>query len=203
MDDNKNKLIDLNTGIIDLSRKPANKAMSKIYVMRQKYSSILSASVKSAAEFIDLNIPQKTQIRIITTKSFNALSAIDLIARSSQIDEIYISVYAMNQASTDWLLSFFRDNAKTAGKIVLASFFQQTKRYQGWCENLIASKSDNLVVKFDRIHAKVFIAKTRDGRHFILEGSGNLSGNARIEQYIFENNEEVYNFHKKWMDDIT
>jgi hypothetical protein len=35
-----------------------------------------------------------------------------------------------------------------------------------------------------------------------MRGSGNMSTNARIEQYIYENNKEVFDFHKGWMDEV-
>jgi len=37
------------------------------------------------------------------------------------------------------------------------------------------------------------------GKHIVFEGSGNLSDNARIEQYILENNKQAYEFHKNWI----
>lgn len=40
---------------------------------------------------------------------------------------------------------------------------------------------------------------TKDNRHIVFEGSGNLSDNARIEQYLIEDNETTYNFHKEWI----
>lgn len=47
-----------------------------------------------------------------------------------------------------------------------------------------------------RIKRKVL---TKDNRHIVFEGSGNLSDNARIEQYLIEDNETTYNFHKEWI----
>jgi len=35
-----------------------------------------------------------------------------------------------------------------------------------------------------------------------LIDSGNMSDNARIEQYLFENNKEVFEFHKNWMTEL-
>jgi hypothetical protein len=44
--------------------------------------------------------------------------------------------------------------------------------------------------------------KTTDGNHFVFEGSGNMSDNARIEQYVYDNNEQIFEFHKTWMNEL-
>lgn len=48
-------------------------------------------------------------------------------------------------------------------------------------------------------HAKVLIARCGED-YFVFEGSGNMSDNARIEQYRYENSKAVYDFHKRWME---
>lgn len=45
--------------------------------------------------------------------------------------------------------------------------------------------------------------KDDKGNHFVFEGSGNMSDNARIEQYLYENNQKTFNFHKQWMNDLV
>ena len=50
-------------------------------------------------------------------------------------------------------------------------------------------------------HAKVILVKTTEN-YYILEGSMNLSVNARIEQLTFENSEKIYNFHKEWINEV-
>jgi len=34
------------------------------------------------------------------------------------------------------------------------------------------------------------------------EESGNMSDNARIEQYVYENNKQVFEFHKQWIGEL-
>jgi hypothetical protein len=66
---------------------------------------------------------------------------------------------------------------------------------------MYAENKKDVQISFAVNHAKVFIAKTKDNRHIVFEGSGNLSDNARIEQYLIEDNEVTYNFHKQWIID--
>ena len=44
--------------------------------------------------------------------------------------------------------------------------------------------------------------KTKKGNYYILEGSGNLSFNSRVEQYVIDNDKELFNFTKDWMSKI-
>lgn len=46
---------------------------------------------------------------------------------------------------------------------------------------------------------ELYLAVYRINDYFVFEGSGNMSDNARIEQYIYENSKEMYEFHRKWM----
>lgn len=44
--------------------------------------------------------------------------------------------------------------------------------------------------------------RTSKNEFFVFEGSGNMSDNARIEQYIYENSKQSFEFHKKWMTEL-
>ena len=96
------------------------------------------------------------------------------------------------------------DSGDIKCSIILSSFFRENKRYERWAEELVmyANKNEDVQVSFAVNHAKVFIAKTKDERYIVFEGSGNLSDNARIEQYLIEDNKTTFNFHKEWITNI-
>ncbi len=50
-------------------------------------------------------------------------------------------------------------------------------------------------------HCKIMCAKRGDN-YFTIEGSGNLSGNARIEQYVMANSREIFEFHSEWIKNV-
>lgn len=52
-------------------------------------------------------------------------------------------------------------------------------------------------------HAKITCIKDNSGNHFVMEGSGNLSDNAKIEQLLFENNRKSFEFHSGWIRDAV
>jgi len=88
--------------------------------------------------------------------------------------------------------------------IVLSSFFNQTKKPEVAAEELIRfAKKHHSDVKLAFVwnHAKVMGIKS-GSNYYIIEGSGNLSDNARIEQYLIENCKETYDFHNEWISEI-
>ena len=81
----------------------------------------------------------------------------------------------------------------------------QTKRPERWAQDLkrfCNENPDTCSHVYVHNHAKVICIKDDRGNHFIFEGSGNMSDNARIEQHLYENSEEMFNFHKQWMDEL-
>lgn len=173
------------------------------YLAKIKYDKIICKKASNFKDIVGVNLEQNTQYRIVTDKSFNAFTVVSYLLEYYNIDEIYIVVYRMNNKSFDYLKSIVeKDNIKTG--IIVSSFFRENKRYERWAKEIkiLSENTENIKTSFCNSHAKVFLAKTTCGKHIVFEGSGNLSDNARLEQYIFEDNESVYNFHKKWIDDI-
>lgn len=54
-----------------------------------------------------------------------------------------------------------------------------------------------------RNHAKVLLLENPDrDAWLIVEGSANLTGNPRLEQYVFTNDRALYDFHRSWTEEI-
>ena len=172
------------------------------YLQKVKYDEIICNKTKNFVDIIGDELSKNVQYRMVTDKSFNAIVVIDYLLKKYELVEIYIAVYRMNLLSVNKLKSII-DDGNVKCFILLSSFFRENKRYERWAEELImyAENKKDVEISFAVNHAKVFIAKTKDNRHIVFEGSGNLSDNARIEQYLIEDNEVTYNFHKQWIID--
>jgi hypothetical protein len=175
----------------------------KDYLARVKYEEIVCKKANHFMQIVDGDLLPNVQYRIITENSFNAISVIEYLSKYNDLIEIYIAVYRMNQQAVNKLTTFINDE-NISCNILLSSFFRENKKYEKWCADLISlgQGKKNVNVCFAWNHAKVFIAKTKENRHIVFEGSGNLSDNARIEQYIIEDNKFTYDFHKEWMNDL-
>jgi hypothetical protein len=172
------------------------------YLQKVKYDEIICNKTKNFVDIIGDELSTNVQYRMVTDKSFNAIVVIDYLLKKYELVEIYIAVYRMNLLSVNKLKSII-DDGNVKCFILLSSFFRENKRYERWAEDLLmyAENKKDVQISFAVNHAKVFIAKTKDNRHIVFEGSGNLSDNARIEQYLIEDNEVTYNFHKQWIID--
>jgi hypothetical protein len=172
------------------------------YLQKVKYDEIICNKTKNFVDIIGDELSPNVQYRMVTDKSFNAIVVIDYLLKKYELVEIYIAVYRMNLLSVNKLKSII-DDGNVKCFILLSSFFRENKRYERWAEELLmyAENKKDVQISFAVNHAKVFIAKTKDNRHIVFEGSGNLSDNARIEQYLIEDNKVTYNFHKQWIID--
>jgi len=181
----------------------AKKETKREYLARVEYEQIVCKRAKSFMDIVDGELLPNIQYRIITEQGFNAISVIEYLGKFYELQEIHIAVYRMNQVAVRVLTDFIENKSLKCG-ILLSSFFRENKKYEAWSRDLIlfAENKPNVKIVFSWNHAKVFLAKTKCGKHIVFEGSGNLSDNARIEQYIIEDNQSTYNFHKSWIEEI-
>ena len=166
----------------------------------QKNRDIITAQVRKIKE---VGIPkQNTQIRIISETQINSFSAIEyFLLKNATIDELYLAVYRINKDTVNLLCERIESKSIKYAEILVCSFFKNVS--ENWFVYLGQRLSNLKNCKFAscNTHAKVSVWK-KDNQYYVFEGSGNMSDNARIEQYLFEENKKVYEFHKKWISDI-
>lgn len=141
------------------------------------------------------------QWRIITEKQFNAFALILHLLQTRVIEEMYLAVYRINEPTVTSIIEFIESGKIKKSVFVISSFFNQTKKPEQWAIMLkqFADKKANCYHVYTHNHAKVLAVRTSKNEFFVFEGSGNMSDNARIEQYIYENSKQSFEFHKKWM----
>jgi hypothetical protein len=140
------------------------------------------------------------QYRIITEKQFNAYALIIDLLKDSIIDELYIAIYRINEPTVDSIIDLIDNGRIKKAVFIISNYFNQTKKPERWALKLreYSSIKPNVSHRYVHNHAKVAAIKAGDD-YYVFEGSGNMSDNARIEQYVYENNKEVFDFHKDWM----
>lgn len=141
------------------------------------------------------------QWRIITEKSFNAFALIMHVLQSRKIKELYLAVYRINEPTVRTIIDRVKDGSIQKATFIISSFFNQTKKPEQWAIMLkdFSDSSPRCRHVYTHNHAKIVAIRTSDNDYLVFEGSGNMSDNARIEQYIYENSKEMFEFHKKWM----
>jgi len=148
----------------------------------------------------EIKIPKKKQFRFISTFPFNTIEILaHIIEQVGDLDECILSYSAISKKAIDFI-----KNALESGKIKKLYFFVAFKikkdkpKLVEELSKLVELYKGRFFATLLSIHSKIMCCKS--GKDFyVLEGSGNISTNARIEQYLFENKKNSYDFHKSWM----
>jgi hypothetical protein len=115
--------------------------------------------------------------------------------------ELYCSTWTLNRACCTELFELL-----DAGTIQTASFLtglyfkrRETAVYATLLQGLRARGLR--YISFEN-HTKVTLIRGQDGRHLVAEGSANLTANPRLEQVVLTDDEQVYAFHREWMEEM-
>lgn len=193
----------------------ATECSENITMKKNSYETLISSKVKiSKIENLSLKrinsvkeiikLPKKNyQYRLITQKAFTSTDFLKWVYEEEGATEINIAVYRMNQHSVHVIKSMI-DIPEIKINIILSSFFKTSKKAEVWHDDLVMHSrgKPNINIFYCVNHAKIICVRT-DKNWYVIEGSGNMSNNARIEQYTIDNSEDVYNFHSDWIKELT
>lgn len=171
----------------------------------KRYHKNIELGYRMAADLSDLcDLPKPgEQYVIITEKQFNAFALVLSIIQTQIIDELYFAIYRINQPTVDALIQFINDGRILKGGFIISNFFNLTKKPEKWAQRLVnyCQSNSNFKCAYVHNHAKILCLREKEN-YYVFEGSGNMSDNARIEQYRYENCRDVFKFHEKWMTKI-
>jgi len=144
---------------------------------------------------------QQEQIRLVTQQNFNAFAIFLYIIKNKNIREVYLTTYSIDKNTVEGLLKIFeKEDFKLT--ILIASLIKHDKPLLREKLMLLAKQNKNVSFTEAYNHTKIIAVRTDKNDYYVIEGSGNLSNNARIESYMFENNKQSFDFHKSWINDI-
>lgn len=142
--------------------------------------------------------------RYITHNSFNAFSWIDFFcARFPVFQECYVTSYNFGEAPIDALFVLYDDAVFQSLSIVISESirYRMPKRFEQLRDGVTRRASPNLRMAGIWNHSKIILLKPAGNEdYFVIEGSGNFSENAYIEQYSVDNSKVIYNFHRHWLE---
>ena len=185
-------LKDINTTIDDDQEK-------KAALLSDKFMQHHELQIKNIKE-LSGNFPKAGEIFFLwSLNSFNAFTFIPYIIKSvGPIDELVVSTYNISKRIVDAFLKYLCKDQLNKVSILISDSIKH--RTPAVCDYLLSieEKYENFSVFFSWNHSKVTLMRVGEN-HFVVEGSGNFSENARHEQYIFLNNKKVYDFRSKWI----
>lgn len=182
--------------------KKADSLTKREYLQVTEQRQYITAKTRDLQAVFTNGILPGKQYRLVTEKNFSALVALEYFLEKYAVCEMHLAIYRMNYPAVLRLKEIAASGLPL--NIIVSSFFRENKKYEKWTRELelFAKTADNVRLSFAWSHAKIFLCKTQTGEHFVFEGSGNLSDNARIEQYLVEDSREMFDFHKNWMNEI-
>ncbi|WP_049037526.1 hypothetical protein [Elizabethkingia anophelis] len=161
------------------------------------FSAYLNNHMEKIKHVEDLvRIPQYGETFFLhTEKAFNAFTFIPWLAKHYFIEELFASTYSISRRVIESIQQM--QQAGQVGSVTLLISDSMIKRNPLTIDVLegVAKHNPNFTVKYYWNHSKVCLIKAGEF-HLVLEGSGNWSENAQLEQYTFTNHDEVYNFRK-------
>lgn len=143
---------------------------------------------------------QKEHIRIVTHNSFNSFDILEWFCYNfNSFEEVYISSYNFGEKTIESIFELKNKNVFNKLSLIISESirFRKPKIFKKLKEYTEKAKNTRLAGIWN--HSKIMLLK-KGSDFFVVEGSGNFNSNAYIEQYSIDNNEDLFNFHKNWME---
>ena len=141
-------------------------------------------------------VPLKGEVYFLwTLNSFNAFTFITYIIKYfGCIKQLTFSTYAINERILTSLVRWYDKGSIDSIYICISdSIRSRVPKVNDQLQAFASTR--NIEIGYAWNHSKVTLIKT-DSHHFVICGSGNFSENALNEQYIFLNDERIYNFYE-------
>lgn len=147
-----------------------------------------------------MRMPEKNEsIRTISPAGgWSSCSLLMYLANEEVIDELFITTLRVGKKEMSALTDLMEQGRIKKCKIVLCDISKENTRngkkydyqetFEEACERL------DIEFVYRRNHAKVILAKTKKN-HYVVETSSNFNENPKIEQFIFSNSKEIYEFY--------
>lgn len=150
-----------------------------------------------------IKLPKKDQTLCIRTQSqINALSIfLQIIENESSIEFLSVQSYTFNEKTLFTLYDLLEQKKIKKLQILMTetASFRIPKIYKLLKELFSKRKDCNLC--FYWIHSKVHLVETKNNK-YVIDGSGNFSMNAQVEQYNIFNSDKLFNFDFDFCNDF-
>lgn len=158
--------------------------------------------VRKLTDLMECLPAENEQIRFITQQNFNAFAIFLYLLENKQMEEVYMTTYSVDRHTIQGIIEIVEKEQPFTLTILLASLVKHDKPLLRQKLIDLAKYNENVHYAEAYNHTKLIAVKTKCGEYYVMEGSGNLSANARIESYLFENSKDSFLFHKAWINDI-
>lgn len=149
-------------------------------------------------------MPNKNEsYRMLSVKGgFSSISLIAHIAQTEKIESLYVSTFRVGVRQFEVLMDLRRKGLLESVSIITSGLQgENQKKYDYLSPVLDGCKKNGWRICELNNHSKVILAKTKNG-NYVIETSSNLNENPKIEQFIVENDECLYNWYKDFFEAV-
>jgi hypothetical protein len=168
-----------------------------------KYRSFIEKTYSVIKDVEHIGLPKPgEQLRVVTYRTFNAAVFLSHIAEKEDIEYLILVVYSINAEAAKLINSLINSGKIKKAKILMSNLRNKAHREKEQVTRDIFVNNPNVDLFFAQCHSKIMAMQTTKGNYYSVEGSGNLSFNSRIEQYIIDNDKGLFDFTDRWTEDI-
>ncbi len=150
-------------------------------------------------ETLELPGPNET-IHVISNAQYDYFNVIMAAARrNAPILEFYGSTWTMSKFNVDDLITAMDQGTIRKVSILTGTYFK-ARESSVYAQLITALAKHNQRYTAFINHTKIALLKAENGSHIVFEGSPNFTHNPRLENYIICNSQELYEFHRDWME---
>jgi uncharacterized protein YuzB (UPF0349 family) len=151
----------------------------------------------------EIGLPKKEeQFRLVTRRAFNAIEFLEYICQQTIVTDLKLAVYSINYESAILLIDLINTKKILKAEICMSNLRNGAHRAKEQIVNDKILEHSDIDIFYCSSHAKMMAMKTVCGNYYSIEGSGNHAANSRIEQYVIDNSQLVYEFNCQWMHKI-
>jgi hypothetical protein len=167
------------------------------------YEKFIEKTYQVIRQLEEIGLPKKDQqIRLVTMRSFNAIHFINYIAKKEVIEELLVVVYSINAEAAKFLNEMINNGIIEKATVLMSNLRNKAHREKEQITRDLFVGNKKIDLFFCSSHSKIISMRTKNGNFYTIEGSGNLSYNSRVENYVLDNDEGLFDFTKIWMNDV-
>jgi hypothetical protein len=169
----------------------------------EKYKKFIEKTYQIIESVEEIGLPRENeQIRLVTFKSFNAALFLAHICEKEKIKHLLLVVYSINAEAAQLICSLIDSGKIEKCTILMSNLRNKAHRKKEQVTRDMFVDNAKVDLFFASAHSKIMCMETEKDNFYCLEGSGNLSFNSRVEQYVIDNDKKLFYFTKNWMDKI-
>lgn len=189
--------------------KPKNNGLETKYIKPKKWKELAGRRVKYkyAEQLVkDIDFNELDRVFCIVSGNFVFSDFIEafIVENNIEVEEMIISTLSYSQENIDSLRNLTEGNYIKKLSLIVSDYFYSHERSKliKYTYDELDNENTDFQIAVCGTHCKTYQFKTSGGKHIIIHGSINMRSSGNIEQFVIEDNEELYNFNKEYQERI-